>query len=126
VSWDRDKVSAALGDLFASALPTVKIHTIPPLTLNPPCVVISDADVAYNTASFCADTATVPVIVVGGMEATDAVEDMKNALRAALDGSPDLGGVVSYANAVEERNWRYAAVAGVQLLTVELMVEVKT
>ena len=125
MSWDRDKVSTALGNLFSAALPNVRIHTVPPLTLNAPCVVISDADVTYNTATFCADTATVPVIVVGGMEATATVEDMKNALRAALDGSPDLGGVVHYANATQERNWRYQSVGGVQLLTVELVVEVQ-
>jgi len=126
MSWDADKASTALVDLFSAALPHVKVFGEPPQTLNPPAVVISDADVTYNNATFCADTATVPVVVIGGIDTKTALETMKNTLRSALDGDENLGGVVHYASATGERNWRSGTSAGgIQLLSVELIVEVQ-
>ncbi len=126
MSWDRAKVAAALVDVIGAAT-AVKIHERPPELLNPPCVVISRPQpVTYGVAGMSIDEASLPVVIVGGIETEDGVEDLKNTVRQALSVDPGLGGVVQSCVPTEERNWRNVTGAGgIQLLLVEVVLTVQ-
>jgi hypothetical protein len=105
----------------------VKVHSAPPETVNPLCVVVGrPTSVTYNTAAFGIDEATLPLLIVGGIETEDRVEALKDLCRQTIyDGPRDLGGVVSACYPSEERNWRnYTGGGGVQLLIVELILTI--
>jgi hypothetical protein len=127
VTWNRAACSEALVAVLGPALPTVTIHRRPPEVINPFCVVISrPSSVSYATASLGTDEATLPLIVAGGSETEDQVEDIKNTARAAVAASPTLGGAVQAVWCTEERNWRnLTGAGGIQLLLVELVVTVQ-
>jgi hypothetical protein len=125
VSWDRQAVADALVDTLA--VTGVKVHPKPPEVLNPMCVVVGRPQpVAYSTIAFSVDEATLPVVVVGGVETEDQIETLKNDCRAAIAKDPQLGGTVQAAYCTEERNWRNVTGAGgIQLLLVELILTVQ-
>jgi hypothetical protein len=126
VSWDRTKVAAALVTMFSDAT-GVKVHERPPETLNPMCVVIGRPQpVAYAVAALGIDDATLPVIVVGGVETEDQVETLKEQCRQAVLADWTLAGSVQSAYPTEERNWRnITGAGGIQLLTVELILQIQ-
>jgi hypothetical protein len=127
MSWDRAKVATALRALFAGANPAVHVHDHPPEIVNPPFVEVHrPVTVTYSDAGFGLDTAELPVLIGSGLESEDQIETIKNACRSALMGNPSLGGIVAEAHATGERNWRnQTGAGGIQLLTVELIVEVR-
>jgi hypothetical protein len=126
VTWDRAAVAGALVTTFGAVTP-VKVHAAPPETLNPMCIVVGRPDsVSYNTIAFSIDQATLPVMVVGGLETEDQIEALKALCRQAVGADPTLGGTVQAATATEERNWRNVTGAGgIQLLLVELVLAVQ-
>jgi hypothetical protein len=126
MSWDRAAVAASLVDILGPAT-GVMVHERPPETLNPPCVVISrPTTVLYSTVAFGIDEATLPVIIVGGIESEDTVEATKNAVKDAVLADLSLGGSVKAAWPSEERNWlNRTGAGGIQLLTVELILTVQ-
>ncbi len=126
MSWDRAVVAGALVTTFGTVT-DVKVHRLPPETLNPMCIVVGRPQpVTYNTPTFSIDDATLPVMVVGGIETEDQIEALKGLCRAAVKADPTLGGVVQNAVATEERNWRnITGAGGVQLLLVELILTVQ-
>ena len=78
------------------------------------------------TAGLGVDEATLPLIVVGGAETEDTVEQIKNTAKQAIDAAFTLGGKVQAAWCTEERNWRnQTGAGGIQLLLVELVVMVQ-
>jgi uncharacterized protein DUF3168 len=125
MAWDRATVAAALVATLGPAV-GVKVHDRPPEVLNPPCLVIGrPVTVVYGTGALGADTATLPVVVVGGIETEDQIEGLKSAARAALEADQTLGGAVQGVWPSEERNWlNRTGAGGLQLLTVELILEV--
>lgn len=126
MTWDRAAVADALVAVLGAAT-GVTVHRRPPETLNPMCVVVGRPQpVAYSTIAFSIDEATLPVMVVGGIETEDQIETLKNHCRTAIAADPSLGGVVQDCHASEERNWRNVTGAGgVQLLLVELILTVQ-
>jgi hypothetical protein len=124
--WDRHAVSAALVARLGPAT-GVKIHPIPPELLNPPCVVVSRPQpVMYDTFAFGVDDATLPVLIVGGIETEDAIEQTKTACRTAIMNDSTLGGTVKACTPAEERNWRnLTGAGGIQLLVVELILQIQ-
>jgi hypothetical protein len=126
MTWDRSACAAALVDLLGPAA-GVTVHPKPPDTLNPMCIVIGRPQpVAYGNAALGTDEATLPVMIVGGLESEDQIEDLKTACRQAVLGDVSLGGAVQAAWPSEERNWRNVTGAGgVQLLLVELILTVQ-
>lgn len=126
MTWDRTKVADALVSMLGAAT-GVKVHERPPETLNPLCVVVGRPQpVAYAVAALGIDDATLPVIIVGGIETEDAVETLKEQCRAAVMADYTLGGQVQSAFPAEERNWRnITGAGGVQLLTVELILQIQ-
>lgn len=126
MSWDRQAVADALVATLGAAT-GVKVHDRPPEVLNPMCVVISRPQpVSYDTFALGVDDATVPVVIVGGVETENQVEDLKNACRKAVDADPTLGGVVRNCQPTEERNWRnLTGAGGIQLLLVELILQIR-
>jgi hypothetical protein len=127
MTWDRAGCAAALSAVLAPALPNVTIHLLPPEIVNPFCVVVSrPQSVSYITASLGCDEATLPLIVVGGVESEDQVESIKGTCRSTIDANPQLGGAVQVAWCAEERNWRnLTGAGGIQLLLVELVLTVR-
>jgi hypothetical protein len=127
VTWDRQTVADALVAILGAANPGVQIHDSPPMTLNPMCVVVMRPQVvAYGTAGMGIDLATLPVAIVGGLEAEDLIDAIKDACRKAIDADPSLGGIVTSATCDQERNWRNVTGAGgVQLLYVEVVLEIR-
>jgi hypothetical protein len=127
VSWDRAKVAAALVEAFEAAVPNVYVHGHPPETVNPPFVEVHRPTiVTYSDAGFGVDTAELVVLIGGGLESEDQIESIKTACRGALLADPALGGVVAECHPASERNWRnQTGAGGIQLLTVELVVEVR-
>ena len=125
--WDRAGCAAALAATLGPVLPTVTIHQKPPEIVNPFCVVVSrPAPVSYATAGLGVDEATLPLIIVGGVETEDTVEQIKNTAKTAIDANFTLGGKVQAAWVTEERNWRnLTGAGGIQLLLVELVVMVQ-
>ena len=113
MTWDRAACAQAVAAVLGPVLPTVTIHQRPPEIVNPFCLVISrPAPVSYATAGLGVDEATLPLIVVGGAETEDTVEQIKNTAKQAIDANFTLGGKVQAAWCTEERNWRNQTGAG--------------
>jgi len=125
MSWDRAKVAEALEATLEPL--SVKVHLRPPEVLNPMCVVVSrPMTVTYATFAFGIDEATLPLIIVGGVETEDAIESIKGEARTLIAADPTLAGTVASAVCSEERNWRNVTGAGgVQLLLVELVLTIE-
>ena len=126
MSWDRAVCAQALVDLLGPAT-GVKVHIKPPELLNPMCIVVGRPQpVTYSIAGFGVDEATLPVMIVGGVETEDAIELLKTDCRDAIRENPQLGGAVQNATPTEERNWRnLTGAGGIQLLLVELILTVQ-
>jgi hypothetical protein len=113
--------------VLQTANPTVKVFDHATETVNPPFVTIHRPTVVtYANAGFGVDTAELPILIGSGLEQEDAIEAIKNACRSALLANPTLSGAVAGCHPAQERNWRNqpAGAGGIQLLTVELVVEV--
>ena len=127
MTWDRTKCVDALVPVLAAANPNVNVLDHPPMTVTPPFIEVHRPTlVTYANAGFGVDTAELPILIGSGLEQEDAIEAMKNACRSALLANPTLGGAVAGCHPAQERNWRNqpAGAGGIQLLTVELVVEV--
>jgi len=127
MSWDRVKVAQALVECFSAAGVPAYIHDHPPEVVNPFFVEVHRPTyVTYSDAGFGVDTAELPVLIGGGLETEDQIESIKSACRAALLIDPSLGGIVAECHPAQERNWRnQTGAGGIQLLTVELVLEVR-
>jgi hypothetical protein len=125
MAWDRAKASDALVSVLAPAV-GVKVHGLPPETLNPPCVVVHrPVTVDYGIGGLGVDQAALPLVIVGGIESEDEIEALKTTVRTTLLADPTLGAVVFKCWPTQERNWlNRTGAGGIQLLTVELMLEV--
>ena len=127
MTWDRTKCVDALVPVLAAANPSVNVLDHPPMTVTPPFIEVHRPTlVVYANAGFGVDTAELPVLIGSGLETEDLIETMKTACRSALLANPNLGGVVAEIHAAQERNWRnQTGAGGIQLLTVELVLEVR-
>lgn len=116
-----EQIAVALGE-------TVTVFPSPPLTLNPPAVVIGRAEsVTYNTEAIGRDLSTLPVICLGPYVGNDgSVDALKGAVRDALETDRTFGGTVADGYVSEERNWRALTIAGVDLLAVDLIVLIRS
>jgi hypothetical protein len=119
-------VSAALVDLLGPAT-GVTVHGKPPEIVNPMCVVVSRPQlVQYSTVAMGVDEATLPLIVIGGIETEDQIEALKTACRDEILAAQTLGGAVAAAWPSEERNWlNMVGAGGAQLLRVDLILTVQ-
>ena len=126
MSWNRAAVADALVTTLGPAA-GVKVHPLPPEVLNPMCVVVGRSQpVSYDTFALGVDEATLPVMIVGGVETEEQIDTIKNACRQAVMADPSLGGTVIDATPAEERNWRnLTGAGGIQLLLVELILTVR-
>jgi hypothetical protein len=127
VSWSRAPVVAALQTILSAATADgVTIHERPPETLNPPAIVIHRPTVTYSVAGMAIDEASLPLIVVAGIESEDALDTLKETCRQAILADPSLGGSVQLGYPSEERNWRnYTGAGGIQILQVELVLTIQ-
>jgi len=127
VTWSRKPVADYLVTLLGQATAgSVKIHPSPPEIVNGPCVVVArPVSVRYKVVSFCQDEATLPLVLVSGIEQEESLDSLKGAVIAAIAADPTLGGTVAQATPTEERGWRnLTGAGGTQLLLVELILTV--
>jgi hypothetical protein len=126
MGWDRALVADTLVSILGAAT-GVKVHPVPPEIVNPMSIVISRPQpVSYDTFALGVDEATLPVLIVGGVETENQIETLKDACRQAVMADPSLGGVVMDATPTEERNWRnLTGAGGIQLLLVELILTIR-
>jgi hypothetical protein len=127
VTWDRAPVAAALVEVLTAATAgLVTIHPKPPNTVNAPAVVVSRVEsVAYSAAALGIDAVVLPVVIAGGADQDDAVDQLKATVRAAIAADWMLGGIVQSCVATEERNWRLVNSAGIDLLAVDLILTIQ-
>lgn len=125
MSWDLETVANALADAIGSRV-TARTFAIPPTTLNPPAVVVNYPDtVAFGTVALGIDEATIPVSVVVGLTAPPSdLSDLADEVRRAIGGDRTLAGAVKNARPTELRAVRVAMVAGIDVLTAEVVVVV--
>jgi hypothetical protein len=126
MSWDRATAVDGLVAVLEAAVGGVKVHDRPPEIVNPPAVVVHRATVTYAVAALGIDEASLPVVVVGGIETEEAIDALKEMCRQAVLADPTLGGTVQAAWPAEERNWRnYTGAGGIQILQVELVLTIQ-
>ena len=126
MSWNRANVASALVSVLTPVV-GVKVHHLPPETLNPMCVVVGRPQVvSYATYAFGIDDAQLPLMIVGGIETEDQIEALKDQCRDTVLSNKTLGGAVQNIFPLEERNWRNVSGAGgIQLLLVELILQIQ-
>jgi hypothetical protein len=120
-------VAAALVSILTAATEgAVTCFEKPPATINPPAVVVSRVErVTYSAAALNVDDITLPVLAVGAMDGDDTVSALAEVIRQAVLANRSLGGVVQAAWPFEQRNWRGINVAGIDLLTVEIVLSIQ-
>jgi hypothetical protein len=126
--WQRRPVAQALTDMIdAATAGTVYVHSRPPETVNPLAVVIGDTTrEPYATTAFGTDDVDLAVLIVGGIEQNDDVDDLRHTVRQTILGDSTLKGSVQTAWPVEARGWRnMTGAGGIQLLYVELIVTIQ-
>ena len=64
-------------------------------------------------------------MLVGGADDMDGVEALKAAIRQAIAAEPTLGDTVQLAYAEAERNWRVLSIGGADLLTVDVILQIR-
>jgi hypothetical protein len=121
MTWSRVDATAALtAALQATCGEGVWIFARPPMTVNPPAIVVGrPTEVVYATAGFGVDRATLPVLCVGPADGEDMVDTLIGLVRASL-ADPSLGQAVQTTYAEAERNWHNLNVAGADLLQAEV------
>jgi hypothetical protein len=129
VTWRRRPVAAALTQMIqASTAGTVYVHHRMPEIVNPMCVVVGRvaAGAQYATAAFGIDTVDLHLIVIGGAEQDDDIDDLRDTVRTVILGDSTLKGTVSTAWPTGENGWRnFTGAGGIQLLYVELVVAIQ-
>ena len=127
MTWQRGPVAAALvGILTAATDGLVTVHPRPPNTVNAPAIVVSRPEsVIYGTAAFGIDQISLPLVIAGGAEQDDVVDQLRQAVKGAIDADQSLGRVVQSCVVTEERNWRNVNSAGIDLLAVDLMLSIQ-
>src|SRR5215831_3018371 len=92
MSWNRANVASALVSVLTPVV-GVKVHHLPPETLNPMCVVVGRPQVvSYATYAFGIDDAQLPLMIVGGIETEDQIEALKDQCRDTVLSNKTLGG----------------------------------
>jgi hypothetical protein len=124
MTWNRSIAAPALAQTFenavAAASETITVFDRPPMTVNPPAIVIGwPSEVRYANAAPGIDEATLPVLCVGALDGEDRVAEIINLVRNAATDT-QLGGAVQIAYPAIERNWRQVNVAGADLLQAEV------
>ena len=127
MTWNRAAVAEALVDMLTEALEDqVMVFDRPPGTVNAPAVVVGRANtVNYGTGALGIDDAELPLVLVGGADDMDGVEALKSTVRQAVNADVSLGGVVQLVYPELERNWRVINVGGADLLTVEVILQIR-
>jgi len=125
VSWNRATVAQALADaITAGTGGAFTVHTEPPQTLNPPCVVIGPTSRPFSTAALSVDEVDVAVMLVQPVGRLTDLDAMAQDVADVIVVDPTLGGVVRAAYPYDQRNTRGVVVAGIDLTVADLTVKV--
>jgi hypothetical protein len=126
VTWDRQSAAAAVTQALQVTLgETTWVYPAPPQTVNPPAVVVGrPAGVRFAEVAFGIDMAELPVVCVAAADGEDQAARLVGLVRQSFP-DPTLGGAVLSCVAVAERNWRNVTIAGVDLLQVEVVLDIR-
>jgi hypothetical protein len=121
MTWNRQTAAAAITSALQVTLgETVWVYSKPPGTVNPPAVIVGrPTEVRYSIPAFSIDEATLPVTCVGPVDGDDVVDQLAAQVRASFP-DPTLGGVVQACWPTDERAWRQASIAGVDVLLADV------
>jgi hypothetical protein len=127
MSWNRAAAAAAITAVLQTAMgETVFVYPKPPGTVNPPAVIVGrPASVRYSTVAFTIDEAILPVSCCGPADGDDMVDALVTAVRHALTADQTLGGAVQACWPADERAWRQASIAGVDVLLADVNLTVQ-
>jgi hypothetical protein len=118
MTWSRALFAATAADMLKEApgVDTVNVFPAPPLTLNPPALVVGHPlEVLYGTAALGVDEATIPIVCVGPLGGEDTVDALLELVREVFAPGVMVDGVQSCV-VTAERNWGPARIGGAELL----------
>jgi len=127
MSWDRAIAAAAMVDLLTAAAGTAAtVYYHPPATFNVPALIVAyPANLAFNTPSFCIDSAEWIVTAASGIDDPSTVDQLLAIARQAIDDDPTIGGTVQICRPSGYRNWRGWTVAGAEFLLADLALDTR-
>ena len=127
MSWSRALAATALADAFKSADDgTTNIFASPPMTLNPPAVVVGrPIEVRYATAALGVDAVELPVICIGPMEGDDVVDGLIGFVRSVVMADPSVGGTFRSSPPELQRNWRALRIGGADYLAADVVLAIE-
>lgn len=130
MTWSRQIAAAALADTLRSSIDDngdgVTVFERPPATLNVPALVISrQPEVAYGDVSFGVDSAQLPVVCLAQIGGEDVVDELVGMVLDAIEADPMLGGAVRSCTPAAQRNWRGSKIGGVDVLSVDVVLDIQ-
>jgi hypothetical protein len=130
VSWSREPVAKALVADFEAQLAAAGLSAAvldrPTFTLTAPAIVVGrPTEVRYSMAALGVDEVVLPVGCVHSADSDDAVSELIDVVRDAVEADRTLGGVVGVAYASGERSWRNVNVAGADYLMADVTLEIQ-
>ena len=127
MSWSRSLAAAALADAFKSADDgTTNIFASPPMTLNPPAVVVGrPLEVRYATGGLGVDEVELPIVCLGPMEGDDVVDGLITFVRGVVMADPSAGSVLRTTWPSLQRNWRAVRIGGADYLAADVVLNIE-
>jgi hypothetical protein len=132
VAWARSPFAQATADALTAGLaaypltPAPSVFAAPPLTLNPPALVVGrPTEVIYSTAGFWIDIATVSIVCLGALQGEDTIDALITYARGVVAADPRLAGVVQSVTASREQSWREVSIGGADFLAADLVLTVQ-
>lgn len=127
MSWSRALAAAGLADAFKAADDgTTNIFPSPPMTLNPPAIVVGrPLEVRYAEAGLGVDAVELPVICLGPMEGDDVVDALITFVRSVVMADPSVGRTLRSTSPSLQRNWRAVRIGGADYLAADVVLNIE-
>jgi hypothetical protein len=122
----RRRAAAAIAGTLEAELDGLAVYDRPPGSFVAPAAVVQFPAVNYNVPAFGVDNAPEwTVLFAVGIDEADELDELLDLARAALNADERLAGGVQHCRTVGHRNARIIAVAGVDYLTAELVLDIR-
>jgi hypothetical protein len=127
LTWHRAAAAAGVVGLLTDLDATVKVFGTPPETFNPRAYVVGyPRRVAYDAgAGFGVDVAELRVLAAAGPTDVDGLDQMLHDAKIALAADPTAAGMVQSMRVADQENWRRQLIAGADMLTADLILEIR-
>lgn len=126
MTWNRAAAAAGVVAALKPIDPAITVYGTPPETFNPPAYVVGFVRrVTYDGATFGVDLAELRVLAAAGPTEYDRLDGMLHDAKVALNADPTAAGMVQSLRVADQENWRRQTVAGADMLTGDLMLEIR-